>query len=203
MPPPFLPDTNAAWLDALRGPRQADALEALRRILVRGLRAALAGHRAGEMAEDFAQEALLRVLERLDTFRGESRFTTWAQKIAVRIALTELRRLRWKDVSLDEAAGPGEAAPPPPVGGPDPSERAGLHMLMAEVKRAMNEALTERQRTALRAVMYGGMPLEEVARRMGTNRNALYKLIHDARLRLRKALERRGIVLEEEWLEAS
>ena len=195
-------DSNTAWLDALRGPRRDEALQTLRVILVRGLRGALTGH--ADLAEDFAQEALLKILDSLDTFRGESRFTTWAHKIAVRIALTELRRKRWQDVSLQDAAHPSNDAPPrlPADAGPDPAEQAGIRLLLAEVERAMAETLTERQRTALQAVMWGGMPLEEVARRMGTNRNALYKLIHDARLRLRTTLERRGITLNEEWIHA-
>jgi RNA polymerase sigma-70 factor (ECF subfamily) len=204
--PPRAPlrlDTNEAWLEALRGPRRDEALQRLREPLVRGLRAALArrgAHRATLLAEDFAQDALLQILARLDTFRGESRFTTWAQKIAVRIALTELRRKRWKNVSLEDLA-PADAASDSlsVLAGetPDPAGQTASQLLFERIQRAIDEELTERQRLALNAVMVHGMPLEEVARRMGTNRNALYKLLHDGRKRLKKSLEAQGISPEE------
>ncbi len=72
-----------------------------------------------------------------------------------------------------------------------------LRLLVEQIQQIMQETLSERQRTALTAVMIRGMPLEEVARRMGTNRNALYKLLHDARKRIKKELEKRGISPEE------
>ncbi len=197
--PPLRLDTNEAWLEALRGPRRDEALEHLRERLVTGLRAALVrrgAHRATLLAEDFAQDALLQILARLDTFRGESRFTTWAQKVAVRIALTELRRKRWRNVSLDDLA-PEGASPNDRASladhAPDPEARTASALLFAHIQRAIDEDLTERQRLALNAVMVHGMPLEEVARRMDTNRNALYKLLHDARKRLRKSLEAQGL----------
>lgn len=80
-------------------------MEELRSILTRGLKAALkdrAPRQVDTPAEDFAQEALVKILDKLDTFRGESKLTTWAQKIAVRTALTELRRKRWENVSLQD-----------------------------------------------------------------------------------------------------
>jgi RNA polymerase sigma-70 factor (ECF subfamily) len=193
--------TNEAWLEALRGPGRDEALQQLRAILVRGLQAILAQRvpaRAEALAEDFAQEALLKILENLDTFRSESRFTTWAQKIAVRIAFTELRHKRWQDVSLQDLMPKG--GPTPLVLSnpePDPAETAGLRLIVEQVGRVMQEALSERQRAAMTAVMVHEMPLEEVARRMGTNRNALYKLLHDARKRMKKELEKRGLSPEE------
>ena len=91
--------SNQKWLEMLRGPQREQALADLRALLMRGLRAALAGHRKiteGDL-DDFVQDALVRILDALDSFRGESRFTTWAHKIAIRVALTELRRRRWRD----------------------------------------------------------------------------------------------------------
>ena len=100
--------TNEEWLDDLQseGERRRLALEDLRERLRRGLYFYLSRDRSdlsdrspddiNQMAEDFAQDALLKVLDNLDTFRGESRFTTWAAKIAVRVALSELRRVRWR-----------------------------------------------------------------------------------------------------------
>ncbi len=200
-PSAVLLTTNEAWLEALRGPGRDAALQQLRTILVRGLQAVLAQRmpgRAEALAEDFAQEALLKILESLDTFRSESRFTTWAQKIAIRIAFTELRRKRWQDVSLQDLM--PEGGPTPFVLSnpePDPAETAGLRLIVEQVGRVMQEALSERQRAAMTAVMVHEMPLEEVARRMGTNRNALYKLLHDARKRIKKELEKRGLSPEE------
>ena len=195
-------DTNEAWVAALRGPDRDEALRQLRPILVRGLRIVLAQRAppsAAMLAEDFVQEALVKILNSLDTFRGESRFTTWAQKITIRVAFTELRRKRWQDVSLEDLM--------PEAGSStglvrletahSPEERAHLRLFVEQVQRIMQDELSERQRQAMTAVMMGGMPLDEVARRMGTNRNALYKLLHDARKRLKKELERRGFALDE------
>jgi RNA polymerase sigma-70 factor (ECF subfamily) len=185
---------NEQWLAALRGPDQSAALDDLRALLVRGLRIALAGRLDGDldtMVEDFAQDALLRILRSLDTFRGESRFTTWAHKIAVRVAFSELRRQRWRDVSLQDLISraqetgftPDALADPTP----NPEIQTTRQMTLATIKRLIEEELTDRQRQAMQAAVEG-MPLEEVARRMGTNRNALYKLLHDARLRLQKRM---------------
>ncbi|MEL6704144.1 MAG: sigma factor, partial [Bacteroidota bacterium] len=109
-----LPSSNEEWLAALDDDRRRDAaLAALRPILVRGLRAALARRvpaQAHALAEDFAQEALLQILDKRDTFRGDARFTTWAQKIAVRLALSELRRKRWENVSFEDLLPDGSRA---------------------------------------------------------------------------------------------
>jgi RNA polymerase sigma-70 factor (ECF subfamily) len=188
--------TNTEWVEALRHPPSETALADLREHLTRGLKATLAS-RVGQdldlLVDDFAQEALLKILEGLESFRGESRFTTWAQKIAVHVAFTELRRRRWKDISLQDLLETPEGDDFTPSFLSDPSAAPESDVtqrdLMALILELIQTELTERQRTALIAVMQGGMPLDEVAVRMGTNRNALYKLIHDARQRLQKRLE--------------
>lgn len=190
--------TNREWLDALRGPDRDEALSDLRAILLRGLGYALAGRSGiGEAhLEDFVQDALLRILGALDSFRGESRFTTWAQKIAVRVAFTELRRHRWRDVSLDEIAdSPDSLFIPDALADPSasPEQQAAQSMLLDTLRRIIATELTDKQRLALVAVQIHGMPLEEVARRMGTSRNALYKLLHDARQRLKKRMMDEGL----------
>ena len=190
--------TNEEWLAALRGPEQAEALGDLRAFLVRGLRYALANRSDvdEQIREDFAQDALLKILNALDTFRGESRFTTWAQKIAVNVAFTELRRRRWQDTSL-EAITEGLSLDFVPdmlidhSAGPD--QQAVQSAFLETLRRLIATELTEKQRQALIAIVIQGMPLEEVARRMGTNRNALYKLLHDARQRLKKKMEEEGL----------
>ncbi|UCC76271.1 MAG: sigma-70 family RNA polymerase sigma factor, partial [Anaerolineales bacterium] len=194
--------TNQEWLEALRGPEREQPLADLRTILVRGLRVALAGQPkvTEDDLEDFVQEALLRILAALDSFRGESRFTTWAHKIAIHVALSELRRRRWRDVSLDSlTAGMDADFLPETFADPSagPEEHAVQQMVLDTLRRAIRDDLTDRQRRALVAVRVHGMPIEEVARGMGTNRNALYKLLHDARQRLQKALVARGLPPEQ------
>lgn len=155
----------------------------------------LADSEIEDMAEDFVQETLLQVQAKLEQFAGRSKFTTWASKIAVRQALAELRRARWRDFSLDNLMGESEFTPSFLVqeGGPGLPEQTALQSeAMRVVAKVVGEELTERQRAALVAVAIEGVPLEVVAERLGTNRNALYKLIHDARKRLKARLEERG-----------
>ena len=185
--------TNQEWLAELRGPERGDALDDLRALLVRGLRYGLADRSNVTEAdlEDFGQDALLKIMAGLDSFRGESRFTTWAHKIAVHVAFSELRRRRWRDVSLQDLIAQyeeeGDFTPAVLTDlAPTPEQQTTQQMMLEMVQRIIMEELTDRQRTAMTAVMMGGMPLEEVARRMGSNRNALYKLLHDARRRLKK-----------------
>ena len=191
--------TNEAWLADLRstGETRNNALEDLRGIIERGLPYALSRWLSPDLpqfnslVEEVTQETLLRVLDQLDTFEGRSQFTTWVHKIAVRIALTELRRKRWRDTSLDELT-ENEDAPPPPglladsQAGPETSaERADM---LVRVRRIIDEELTDRQREALILLGVKDMPMEDAARKLKTNRNALYKLLHDARVRLKSRL---------------
>jgi RNA polymerase sigma-70 factor (ECF subfamily) len=196
--------TNEQWLHDLRsaGPKHDNAVTDLQAILVSGLRRGLLNRvntSAPEFetqAEDFAQEAVLKIIDNLDSFAGRSKFTTWAHKIAVSVALTELRRKRWQDRSLDgmmdDAEGdytPKLAADPTPA----PENVAERAEAMATVQRLIDEALTERQRTALVAATIEGLSTNELAQKMDTNPNAIYKLLHDARLRLKKSLSQEGL----------
>jgi RNA polymerase sigma-70 factor (ECF subfamily) len=199
--------TNEEWLTALRSPASEEALEDLRASLVRGLRAVLSSRvdrDAEPLAEDFAQEALLKIIKSLDTFRGESRFTTWAQKIAVHIALSELRRRRWKDVPLQAFTenADGEEFTPALLtdSQPQPDKLAAQHELLVTVRGLLFEELTDRQRTAMLAILQDGLPLREVAERMDTNPNALYKLLHDARQRMKQRLEEKTGLSAQELL---
>lgn len=198
-------DTNEDWLAALRSPDNEPALTTLRTQLAKGLNYALIGRVSEDqldaLIEDTCQEALVRILDHLDDFRGESRFLTWASKIAVRLAFSELRRQRWKDVSLEDMLTNNEGDEVNSIQFSDPGVSLELQIaqrgVIEMVQRLLDEELTERQRQAIAAVMERGMPLEEVARRMGTNRNALYKLIHDARLRLQKSITSKGLSIED------
>jgi RNA polymerase sigma-70 factor (ECF subfamily) len=194
--------TNEEWLADLRGPDQDLALTDLRTTLKRGLTFALASRPNVDEAaiEDFCQDALLKILDNLDTFRGESQFTTWAQKIAVNTAFTELRRRRWQDISLNgivEARDGDESLAILTDSTAGPEQEATTQQLFAMVHRMIDQELTEKQRKAMTAAVFKGMPLQEVARRMGTNRNALYKLLHDARKRLKKRMQAEGLSVDD------
>ncbi len=202
------PRTNEAWLSDLRteGAEREAALEDLRAVIQKGLPYALSRWLSPDqpqftaLVDEVTQETLLRVLDQMDTFEGRSQFTTWVHKIAVRIALTELRRKRWRDASLDELT-ENEDVPPPaglladPQAGPETSaERADM---LVRVRRIIDEELTERQRQALILLGVQNMPMDDAARKLKTNRNALYKLLHDARLRLRRRLSMEDIAPHE------
>ena len=186
------------WPEALRatdGGEQAAAVEALRGILLSGLRLALNGRNDVSEAhlEDFAQEALLRILDRLDQFQGRSRFTTWAQSIALNTAFTELRRKRWQDVSLDALVADGDRMAEP-AALPDDSLGADEDQtrLMSVLRRSIAEDLTPRQRAAILGELRE-MPFDQIVALLGTNRNAAYKLLHDARQALKRRLVEAGI----------
>lgn len=187
--------TNDDWLRELRddGPAGDAARRDLRSTLVAGLRHAL-GDRAQDHIEDFAQEAMLRLLQKLDAFRGDSRFTTWAMSIAMRVAWSELRRARWKDVSFDQLESTiGEDA----VGQAKDAEHALLRArALAALENAIGHALSERQRTVIAAELRG-MPQDEIARRLGCTRNAVYKLGYDGRRALLRVLEAEEIRAED------
>src|SRR6266508_1922159 len=195
---------NEAWLNDLRsnGLSRESALNDLRTIVQKGLPYALSRWLSPTdplfqpLVEEVTQENLLRVLDKLDSFEGRSLFTTWVHKIAVRIALTELRRKRWRDASLDELTDNEDAPPPPglladPQASPETS--AEREDMLVRVRRILDEELTAKQRQALILLGVQDIPMEEAARRMRTNRNALYKLLHDARLRLRRRLARENL----------
>jgi len=177
--------TNAEWLSDLRstGAERESALADLRSVIMSGLPYALSTWLSPSdasfisLTEEVAQETLLRVQARLETFEGRSQFTTWVHKIAVHIALSELRRRRWKDVSLEGLLEDGES-------------RLGTH---AADPAPNPESVAER--SDLMAQL--GMPMDEVARRMDTNRNALYKLLHDARIRLKARMAQEGLFPDE------
>jgi RNA polymerase sigma-70 factor, ECF subfamily len=203
--------TNEEWLRALRaeGIEQEDAIKDLRERLLHGMRAylaedhgyrlALASEGARQIVEDCAQEALLIIREKIDTFRGESRFTTWATTVAIRRLLGELRRRRWKDLSIEHSR-IGHDLPRRPIealqsGNPE------LALQQDEVwsllKRIVEKDLTSRQRFVLIASAFQGMPLDLIADKLGTNRDNVYKTLHDARKKLKECLTKRGVTQEE------
>lgn len=213
MEQPNVERTNETWLEELRDghPDQAQALEDLRQYLERGVLSYLrtrsdlnylAEPELQQMSEDFTQDALLKIQENLDSFQGKSKFTTWATKIAANHTISELRRARWRDLSLDTITESGTALQEilnletTPGSNPDTqSERRQVWRAIVEV---INNELTERQRQVLVAVRVENMPVNKVAELLGTNPNNVYKLLHDARQKLKQRLE--GLGLETDYI---
>ncbi|NPV57546.1 MAG: RNA polymerase sigma factor [Anaerolineae bacterium] len=201
--------TNADWLAAIshagddRENALADLDDLLRKYLPGALNRWLASNdpRFNALVDETVQETLLRVLQHYPAFEGRSQFTTWVFKIAVRVALTDLRRRRWKNISLDEIeAGWDEEGPEihvaiDPVA--QPERLAEQNDVVRRVEAIMNDVLTPRQREVLVMVGVHGLPGDQVAAMLKTNRNALYKMMHDARSRLKQRLEAEGLTTDE------
>mgnify|MGYP002640477316 CR=1 FL=1 len=195
---------NETWLSDLRaeGARKEAAIDDLHSILLRVLPGALSRWLPRDSShfetfiEDTAQDTILRVMDKLDSFQGRSKFTTWVYKIGVNIGLGQLRLRKWKEISLDgleEGSAPDEMpAARFSSESPGPAGILERKSVIEMVQRLMQEELTPYQLQVMNAVAVQGAPLTVVAERLGSNRNALYKLIHDARLRLKGRLEREG-----------
>lgn len=141
--------------------------------------------------DDIIQEALLKILDSLDSFAGRSRFLTWAVAIATRLGLTELRRRRYRDVSLD-LDGEHLRLPALVIFKDGQGDKATAENLVARLNDLIATELTDRQRIAIRASL-DELPVDEIAVRLGSNRNAVYKLLHDARVRLKEGLLNSGV----------
>jgi RNA polymerase sigma-70 factor, ECF subfamily len=182
---PNVARTCQAWVDDLKpesGAAYASALADLRDFLRRTLGRAFGTQLPDGDLDDLTQESLLRIHERLAGFEQRSRFTTWATAIAVNCAYSELRRRRHQHVSLEDAIEQGAVAlVQEGLTHHEPDREASL-------RAAIDHALTPRQREAILAVL-GGLPLAEIARRSATSQGAVYKLLHDARQRLKRHLE--------------
>lgn len=187
------------WVAALTTPgRERDkALRDLHGLMLRAARHQVwrmrpmlgnAGHdTCEELANQAADDALATLLAKVHTFRGRSRFTTWAYKFAILQAATEVRRQAWRkrEISLDDA----ELWPDVHAG---PEQHAEAADLATAVSRAMVVALTGHQRRIAVALLVDGVPIDVLADRLGTSRGALYKTLHEARTRLRRHLAGTG-----------
>lgn len=150
--------------------------------------------------EDVTQDATLRILKGLPNFKSDSRFTTWATSVAFNAAYSELRRAHWKDVPFDELLQTGRNRS---ASGHEPAA-AATHAeadttrdkVFAALKEALENDLTDKQKFAIEAAL-AKVPFLEVARHLNTNSNALYKMVHDARKKLKRALLAKGITEEE------
>ncbi|MGH7719521.1 MAG: RNA polymerase sigma factor [Gemmatimonadaceae bacterium] len=194
---------SAAWLTALRadGPAREEACVRLHALLLRAARFEINRRRAtlphlrggdlDDLAQQSADDALLAILQKLDEFRGDSRFTTWAYKFALLEAAVKLRRRAWqgREVPLEPECWSLIAD----RGGVSPSSSAESHELLEAVRDAIERELSPHQREVLVAVALNGVPIDVLAERLSTTRGALYKTIHDARKKLRLHLAETGL----------
>jgi RNA polymerase sigma-70 factor (ECF subfamily) len=195
------PATLEEWhLDLhAEGARGEDAVARLHGLLLRAARfevfrrsgslPQLSAVELDELAQDAAGDAAVSVLRRLDDFRGESSFRTWAYKFALLEASVKVRRRAWRDreVTLEPEQWESLAH-----AGPGPDDDAENAALLGAVRDGIRTALTPRQRQVLVAVVLEGVPIDVLAERLGSNRNALYKMLHDARRRLRAHVAEAG-----------
>jgi RNA polymerase sigma-70 factor, ECF subfamily len=192
------------WVEQLRvgHPRREQTVarlhEVLRRIALRELSRRryqllwLSGPEFDDLAHQAADDALVNVLDRLDEFRGLSRFTTWAYKFAVFEVSAKVARHAWRRQPPDVAELHWDQLPDPRVRGPEDwlEQRGQLDAL----SDALGE-LTDRQREVFVAVALNDVPIDVVAFRLGTRRNAIYKNLFDARRKLRSSLAAAGYPL--------
>lgn len=155
-----------------------------------------------QRAEDCAQDALIAVLQHLPEFRGDSKFSTWAYKFAINMALMAARRERWKGVSLDQLADSGEITLSEWIMQDRPdgttSEQSAIQEEAREIIREVIEReLTDKQRRVLLLMVFNEVPMDEVVRHLGANRNAVYKMLHDARRKIKSSLQARGFEVSE------
>lgn len=184
------------WVENLTqsGAEQEKALVELGRILAQRLKRAFQSNSKVDSSfiDDIVQDSLTGILDSIHKFEGKSQFLTWATTIAVRTAIREMRRQRWKDTSLDHimSKNPGsiESSGAKPS---NPEARLSSEQMVETMYRIINEDLTEKQREVLLAYLRG-MPQAEIGRKMGTSRNAVYKLGFDARKRLKEELIKAG-----------
>lgn len=195
------------WLERLRGrggERDA-ALTQLHALLLRAARfevgrrhasfAHLRGGDQDDLAQQSADDALVAILSKLDDFRGESRFTTWAYKFALYEAAAKVRKRAWQGREL-----PLEAETWPLIADDHrstPEQGAETAELLAAVQYGIESQLTRHQREVLVAITLNDVPIDVLAERLNTTRGALYKTIHDARQKLRGALAGRGLSIDE------
>jgi RNA polymerase sigma-70 factor (ECF subfamily) len=200
------------WVCALSGtgPECDDAVERLHALLLRATRFEINRRRAAtgadsgspdDLAMQAANDALLAIMSKLHTFRGDSRFTTWAYKFALLEAGAKLRRRPWqeREIPLEEDGW----ALLDDDSRPSPGGHAESAALIQAVSDAITEVLTPHQRAVLVAITLNDVPIDVLAERRNTTRGALYKTLHVARRKLRARLAKDGFVLDHVDLRAA
>jgi RNA polymerase sigma-70 factor (ECF subfamily) len=196
-------DANRSWLADLRGEPavRAEALAELHSLLLGGARFELHRRRPtlghvpygalDDLANQAADDALAIILTKLDTFRGASRFTTWAYRFVLFEAGVKARRRAWQDreIALDDHAWLTARD-----AGPSPQRTVESTELLRAIGDAVRTALTPHQREVFAALALNGVPIDVLAERRNTTRGALYKTLHDARRKLRTTLAASGLI---------
>lgn len=197
---------SAAWMQALTntGPEREPALARLHERLVRialaevrrrGPRLRISGPELDDLAHHAAGDALLSILGKIDQFRGESRFTTWAYKFVILNVSARIGRHFWRSPAVPLGAEDWDRLPD--RFGFDPAREAEWRDLLAALRRAVNEELSARQRRVFVAIVLNGVPLDALVLELGSNRNAIYKTLFDARRKLRAVLATNGYLPDE------
>lgn len=192
---------SARWIAALAlgAPERDAAVARLHDLLLRVARSELRRRRTlwgieGPELEDLAHhaagDALLALLAKLEQFRGESRFTTWACRFVVLEVSMKLSRHFWRRAAAHDSDEDWELVPD--RFGMSPQARAEWRDLVGELARAVDEELTPHQRHVFGAIVLRGMPLDALVDELGTTRGAIYKVMFDARRKLRDALSAYG-----------
>ncbi|MEL6110533.1 MAG: sigma-70 family RNA polymerase sigma factor [Planctomycetota bacterium] len=190
-----LPSPKDPWVIRLTssGETRDAALSELREVLLRGMSKLMSSrYGGGYSAEDAVQVALIKIMDSLDQFAGRSRFITWAMTVATRVGISEMRRKHYHDVSIESFASDGasfEVAAEVDVTASAELDRVSM---IVKLQKLIDETLSEKQRFAIRSSL-AGLPVEVIAEKTGSNRNSVYKLVHDARVKLRSGLEANGI----------
>jgi RNA polymerase sigma-70 factor, ECF subfamily len=204
-PHPGSDGESRAWLQRLRSDdhERDQARGELRELLLRAARfelnrrAATLPHLRGgdrdDLAQQIADDALLAILSKLEDFRGEARFTTWAYKFALLEAAVKLRRLAWqgREIPLEPAHWDLIADH-----GTSPEQGAETSELISAIRDAIEQTLTPHQRQILVAITLNDVPIDVLSERLNTTRGALYKTLHDARRKLRTRLSEQGFEIE-------
>jgi RNA polymerase sigma-70 factor, ECF subfamily len=176
-----------------------NAVKDLRDMLCRGLAKSLSqsGRVDDAFLEDIVQESSIKILTKLDSFEGRSAFRTWAVTVAVRTAVSKMRTREWQNVSLESVTAGAEFIPQLATDASENRERTESRMaVLSRLKELIDSELTERQWTAITAEL-AGMPLPQIADKFGTSANSIYKLLHDARKKLRRGLEASGYTVDD------
>jgi RNA polymerase sigma-70 factor (ECF subfamily) len=156
------------------------------------------GQELDDVAHQAADDAMLAILAKLAGFRGESRFITWAYRFVILEVSSKLGRHYWRNPPIALDAGQWERLPD--RFGIDPARHAEAAGIFAEVRRVVDDELTAHQRRVFVAIVVDGIPLDALAAELGLRRNAVYKVIFDARRKIRRALVAKGY-LDEPGLE--
>jgi len=136
-----------------------------------------------DLAVQAADDALVVLLRKLEQYRGDSLFLTWARRFAALEAPVSIRRRLGRDrvgISRDPDSAFLVADPAQSTHGLVETQE-----LLETVSEAMVDELTTRQRTVLTAIAINGVTTDTLADDLHTTPGAIYKSLHDARVKLR------------------